>query len=144
MSESYETRVIRQESDYQAIRVKSTAFYTARFEGRGEFYSGIRNGDNVALMVETQTYTDSDGIVKAGTVSMSIQSLRNPGGWLCLYNDSNRLSDITPMSDLVSAALVANRLTREIQRGYGTDDSYAQWLESRDEFGTGLGEIDAA
>lgn len=144
MHESYATRATRQESDYQAIRVLSTAFYTARWEGKGEFYTGIRNGDNVALKVTTQTYTDSDGRVKA-SVSMSIQTLRNPGAWLSLYDDTNRLSDIAPMSELVSAALQATRLTREHERGYDIgDDSYAHWLESRDEYATGLGEIDGS
>jgi hypothetical protein len=77
----------------QPIRFRSVVDYHANYRGRGEFYTGIRNGDAVLLRVENQTFTCSDGTVKS-SISMSIQSLERPGAWLSMYDRTSELESI--------------------------------------------------
>ena len=79
----------------QPVRFRTTAEYTATYNGHGEFYTGIRNGDRVTVRIDTQTYTNHDGRVAAAS-HVSIQKLADPGAWLCLYDRLEALTDITP------------------------------------------------
>lgn len=79
----------------QPIRVLTVSYFTARFRGASEFYSGIRNGEKVRVKVEVTTYSHG-GKVKTGSPVLSIQSIENPGGWLCQYDSYEFLEDIRP------------------------------------------------
>jgi len=59
--------------------------YTATYNGRGEFYSGIKNGEEVLLTVDNRW-------------SVSIQSLKHRGASLCLY-DLKNLTNIKKYSE---------------------------------------------
>lgn len=95
MSQYETTAVIDATVNTQPIRVRTVAHFTATYLGGSEFYSGIRSGERVTVKVDTQLYTHG-GRVKNSSPCMSIQSIDNPGGWLCLYDSTEKLTDIEP------------------------------------------------
>lgn len=79
----------------QPIRVRSVSYFHATYKGLAEFYSGIAHNAPVLVKVEVQTYSHG-GTVKNSSPDLSIQSIENPGGWLCLYDSYEKLDDIRP------------------------------------------------
>jgi len=78
----------------QAVRFRTVVKYEGTYTGRGEFYTGIRTGERVTVLVQTQTYTNREAI--SASVNVSIQSVERPGAWLSLgLSPMEHLEDLT-------------------------------------------------
>lgn len=75
-------------------RATTQSLYHATFTGKGEFYSGIGNGDEV-IVTERVTAYDFGGQRKA-TVSLSAQRV---GGGAHLTVSPSELADIHPVEE---------------------------------------------
>ena len=105
-------QAIRNSVESQAVRFLTRAYYVATYNGRTEFYSGVTNGSRVIVHVESQVFTSAEDRAKA-SVSVSVQSLENRGGWLSLYDRLDSLSDIEPLEE--SRMIAASYFGRPIK-----------------------------
>lgn len=80
-----------------APRTEVTDYADATYTGRGEFYSGMRQGDRVTVRRHTVSYTFQGE--RKTAVSLYVQSQRDPGAWLFVHRTAAELEDISDFRD---------------------------------------------